>query len=233
MNTYFPSHGGGAFDFRLFLRNILIVFASSLLFLSCSQDKTEPLTPASADKIQVAEIHGSLIEAISNQGIVKDAQVTVRSHGSGYHANAKCKGFIPAGEYAGHRFSVEIEGEYTGLGPGTLVSGSALVKIRSERFESVVSIDLNSFCCGEGYILDLGDHYEFVVFGQVEHSTSSMPHNHLFAGLGSTLGFMNFNVADQSGTITEPPPGGPPPHDPGIGLIIEVPARPVNVEFVP
>jgi hypothetical protein len=233
MKPFSTPHRRGIFNFRLFLRNILIFFASGLMFLSCNLYDSEPLIPVTADKIQVAEIHGSLLDAITTLGVLKEPQVTVRSHGSGYHANAKCKGFIPAGEYAGHRFSVEIEGEYSGLGPETLVTGSALVRIRGERFESVISMDLNSFCCGEGYILDLGDHYEFVVFGQVEHSTAPIPHNHLFAGLGSTLGFMNFNVMDQSGTITEPPPGGPLPHDPGIGLIEEVPARPVNVEYIP
>ncbi len=219
--------------FRHLLRNVIIVFTMSLMFFSCQQDNQELLTPTTADKIQVAEINGSLINAISSNGVFKDAEVTVRTHGSGYHALAKCKGFIPAGEYAGQRFSVEIEGEYSGLGPATLVSGSALVKIRSQRFESVVSVDLNSFCCGEGYILDLGTHYEFVVFGQVAHTTDPIPHNHLFAGLGSTLGTMNFNVADQTGTITEPPSGGPPAHDPGIGLIEDVPARPVTVTFIP
>jgi hypothetical protein len=128
---------------------------------------------------------------------------------------------------------VTIEGEYSGLGPETLVAGSAKVKIRSELFESVTSIELNSFCCGEGYINDYGTHFEFTLFGQVEHTTEPIPHNHLFAGFGSTLGTMNFNVADQSGTVTEPDPGGPSPHDPGIGLIENVPARPVNIVEIP
>ena len=225
-------HGGNSIYRHLF-GNIAILLAVGFMFLSCHQDNPNPVKPEKIDLIQKAEINGTLLDAITSNGTFENAEVTVRSHGSGYHTYAKCKGFIPDGEYAGHRYSVEIEGEYSGLGPGTLVSGSAFVKIRSERFESVVSMDLNSFCCGEGYILDLGTHYEFVVFGQVEHTTDPIPHNHLFAGLGSTLGTMNFNVADQTGTITEPPPGGPPAHDPGIGLIIDIPARPVDVEFVP
>lgn len=185
------------------------------------------------EKEKIARTNASPLEQILTLGQIEETKVTVRSHGSGYHAEATCKGFIPAGEYAGHRFSVTIEGEYSGLGPATLVTGAAEVKIRSERFESVYSVELNSFCCGEGYIIDEGTHYVFVVFGQVEHTTADMPHNHLFAGLGSTLGTMNFNVADQTGTITEPPAGGPPPHDPGIGLIIDIPARPVTVEEIP
>ena len=79
----------------------------------------------------------------------------------------------------------------------------------------------------------MGTHYEFTVFGQVEHATAPETHNHLFAGFGSTLGLMNFNVADQTGTVTEPEPGGPAPHDPGIGLINDIPAHPVTVEEVP
>jgi hypothetical protein len=233
MKASFTSHHDGTFIFRHLFGNIIILLAVGFMFLSCHQDNPNPVKPEKIDLKQKAEINGTLLDAIISNGNFKDAEVTVRSHGSGYHARAKCKGSIPAGEYAGHRFSVEITGEYSGLGPETLVSGSALVKIRSERFESVISMDLNSFCCGEGYILDLGSHYEFVVFGQVEHSTDPIPHNHLFAGLGSTLGFMNFNVEDQTGSITEPPSDGPPPHDPGIGLIIDIPARPVTVEYIP
>jgi hypothetical protein len=67
------------------------------------------------------------------------------------------------------------------------------------------------------------------MFGQVAHDG----HNHLFAGFGSTLGTMNFNVLDQTGTVTEPGPGDPPPHDPGIGLIIDIPTNSVSVHIVP
>ena len=185
------------------------------------------------EKAKIARTNASPLEEILTLGQIEDTKVTVRSHGSGYHAKARCSGFIPAGEYAGQRFIVTIEGEYSGLGPATLVTGAAEVRIRGERYVSVYSEELISFCCGEGYIAFDGTNYEFTVYGQVEHVTADMPHNHLFAGFGSTLGTMNFNVADQTGTITEPELGGPPAHDPGIGLINDIPARPVTVEEMP
>jgi len=219
-----------AAQLSILFRNAIFLLIMGLVFYSCNQDNVNPVSPATS---KIARINVTPLGEILTLGQFDEVSVTVRAIDTGYIARARCSGFIPSGEYAGHRFKVTIEGEYSGLGPGTLVSGSAEVKIRSERFESVTSIELASFCCGEGYINDLGTHYEFVVFGQVEHSTAPIPHNHLFAGLGSTLGFMNFNVADQTGTITEPEPGGPPPHDPGIGLIIDIPAHPVTIEEVP
>ena len=212
------------------LRNILFLIVLGIGFFSCSKDELQPSSPG---KPKITRANATPLDDITTLGIFENATITVRAIDSGYIAHAKCSGFIPSGEYAGQRFTVTIDGEYSGLGPATLVSGSAQVKIRSERFESVYSEDLVSFCCGEGYILNMGDHYVFTVFGQVDHNTASSPHNHLFAGLGSTLGTMNFNVVDQTGSITEPEPGGPAPHDPGIGLIIDIPAHPVTVEIVP
>jgi len=214
------------FTFHSLLHQTLYLFVLGMVFSSCSQDE---LQPAATGKPKITRAQATPFDDISNLGLVQNTEVTVREITSGYIAQGKCTGMIPSGEYAGQRFIVTIYGEYSGLGPETLVFGTAEVKIRSERFESVYSEELSSFCCGEGYILDMGTHYEFVVFGQVEHNT----HNHLFAGLGSTLGLMNFNVADQTGSITEPEPGGPPPHDPGIGLIIDIKAHPVTVEIVP
>jgi hypothetical protein len=213
---------------RFLLRNALFLFVLSLVISSCNKDD---LVPGTKGTSKITHVKASVIDEISNVGQIEGMKVTVRAIGSGYVAKAKCTGFIPAGEYAGNRFIVTIEGEYSGLGMETLVTGSASVKIRSERFESVYSEDLVSFCCGEGYIQDFGTYYEFVVHGQVAHTTASLAHNHLFAGLGSTLGTMNFNVSDQTGTITEV--DGEPPHDPGIGLIIDIPAHPVTVDEIP
>ena len=214
----------------ILFRNALFLLVFGMVLNSCNQDN---LIPAPTEKAKIARANASPLEEILTLGQVQETKVTVRSHGSGYHTNARSSGFIPTGEYAGQRFIVTIEGEYSGLGPATLVTGTAEVKIRGERFESIYSEEIISFCCGEGYILDEGTHYIFTVFGHVAHVTADIPHNHLFAGLGSTLGTMNFNVVDQTGTVTEPEPGGPPPHDPGIGLIIDIPARPVTVEEIP
>ena len=214
--------------FRYLLRNALCLIVLSLVISSCNKDD---LQSVETGKSQITRANITASDDISNLGQIHDMSVTVRSIGSGYIAHARCTGFIPSGEYAGNRFIVTIDGEYSGLGPETLVTGSASVKIRGERFESVYSEDLVSFCCGEGYILDMGTYFEFAVFGQVAHTTASLPHNHLFAGLGSTLGTMNFNVEDQTGTITEVV--GEPPHDPGIGLILDIPAHPVTVDEIP
>jgi len=226
MTRFFSARFKNGATVSIVFRNAMLLLVFGMVMHSCNEDN---LITTSTEKSKIARTNATLLDEVLTLGQIEKAEVTVRSHGSGYHALAKGKGFIPAGEYAGHHFIVTIEGEYSGLGPTTLVTGSAEVKIRSQLFESVYSVELNSFCCGEGYINDLGTHFEFVVFGQVEHGG----HNHLFAGLGSTLGLMNFNIADQTGTITEPPPGGPPPHDPGIGLIIDIPARPVTVEEIP
>ena len=211
-------------------RNAFLFFFTGLFLISCTQENLQPVSPSNS---KIARVNASPTEAILTFGQVQDANVTVRMTGGGYLVEGRCAGFIPAGEYAGHRFKVTIGAEFSGLGATTLVSGTATIKIQSERFESVYDEDLVSFCCGEGYLYDFGDHFEFTVHGQVEHNTASIPHNHLFAGLGSTLGFMNFNIADQTGSITEPEPGGPPPHDPGIGLIIDIPAHHVTVEEIP
>ena len=214
--------------FRFLLRNALFLIVLSLVISSCNKDDLQPVTSGTS---KITRVNATVLDEISNLGQIDDMKVSVRSIGSGYIANGRCTGFIPSGEYAGNRFIVTIEGEYSGLGLETLVTGSASVKIRSERFESVYDVDLTSFCCGEGYILDMGDHYEFVVHGQVAHTTASLPHNHLFAGLGSTLGTMNFNVSDQTGTVTEV--DGELPHDPGMGLILDIPAHPVTVVEIP
>ena len=218
----------------ILLRNTMYVLAMVMLLSSCYQDNLQSVSP---EKSKIARINATEMSEILRLGEIEDLEVTVQSEsrisGSGYHAKAKGRGIIPTGEYAGQRFNVTIQALYSGLGSGTLVSGSAKVKIRGEKFESVNSVGLASFCCGEGDIYDLGSDFEFTVYGQVEHVTAPTVHNHLFAGFGSTLGTMNFNVADQTGSVTEPGPGGPPPHDPGIGLIIDIPAHPVSVMYRP
>ena len=224
MGRYFQLHFIDRASGINLIRNAFSLIAICLLLYSCQKDSLQ--SPA---KSKITHIKATPLEEISTYGQLDNVSVTVRADGPGYIGTAKCTGFIPAGEYAGQRFIVTIQGCYSGLGLETLVSGSATVRIRGERFESVMSEDLVSFCCGEGYIQDFGTHYEFVVHGQVEHTTASIPHNHLFSGLGSTLGTMNFGVEDQTGTITE----GPPAHDPGIGLIIDIPAHPVTVEEIP
>lgn len=230
MTHFFSTPSNDRAPASILFRNAVFLLVFGMLLNSCTQDN---MMPAPTEKDKIARTNASPLGEILTLGQIQETKVTVRSHGSGYHAKARCSGFIPAGEYAGQRFIVTIEGEYSGLGLATLVTGAAEVRIRNERFQSVYSVELNSFCCGEGYIAYDGTNYEFTVYGQVEHVTADMPHNHLFAGLGSTLGTMNFNVADQTGTVTEPELGGPPPHDPGIGLINDIPARPVTVVEIP
>jgi hypothetical protein len=126
-------------------------------------------------------------------------------------------GTISSGEYAGRPFRIEIFGEYSRFGPGTLVRGRALLTIGTERFESVVGTEqFPSFCCGEGAV----DSFSFSMSGRVRHVTAPQPHEHLFGASATKDGRMCFNLADQSGTITETQP----PHNPGVGLICDIPA---------
>lgn len=208
-----------------------------LIFIFSSCEQSDLLQPSPVDEHdQVARINATEFEGLLSIAEVEevDVKTNARIGDSGYHARATCSGIIPSGEYAGQRFFVYIYGHYSGLGPGTLIDGSASIWIgRGNRFVSVDAPELMSFCCGEGGIYDLETHYEFTIYGQVKHGSAATEHNHLFAAFGSTLELMNFNIADQSGTITEPLPGGVAPHDPGIGLILDVPTRRIFVRLVP
>ena len=93
------------------------------------------------------------------------------------------------------------------------------IQIGSERFEAVVSPAFGTFqslCCGEGYVF----HDGFSMTGQVRHVTAAVPHNHLFGASAAVYGSLCVNIADQSGSITQTDS----PHDPGIGLICDIPA---------
>lgn len=206
-------------NFSLLLLGIL-VFAAALP--GCEKD---------------AIIHGDPMKQIPSQRIdigwdelLQHADVTVkitpRSHG--YTALARGRGTIPSGEYMGQRFQVTLEANYSALGLETLIDGQAEVMIRGDRFESVMDTLLQSFCCGEGHLEFIEDEYVFTVYGQVQHTTDVGLHNHLFAGLASTAGWMNMNIADQTGSVVEP---ADPPHDPGIGLIENIIAPYVRVNL--
>jgi hypothetical protein len=59
-------------------------------------------------------------------------------------------------------------------------------------------------------------------------TTADDPHNHLFAALANeNSGTMNMTIADQTGTVVEPTD---PPHDPGIGAIIDFDANYIRVD---
>ncbi len=176
------------------------------------QEKENPIT-----KLDIG-----LDELLSHASVT--TSITSRSHG--YFAEAKGKGIIPGGEYAGYHFQITMEGFYTGVAPNTLDNGTVTVKIRSERFVSVVDPLLQSFCCGEGDLILIDGEWIFSMYGQVVHTTASEIHNHLFAGLARSSGTMNMNIADQTGTVVIP---AMPPHDPGIGLIEEFNAQRVEV----
>lgn len=186
---------------------------------ACQSDVMAPNTPSLKDRVPAS----TDIAILLDQADEIEVSVVQRAPGTNYTAVAKASGTIPAGEYAGDHFTVRITGEYSAPGLATLITGSATVKIQGEQFNSIVDPALASFCCGEGYLQNLGTHWEFTVFGRVVHDG----HQHLFAGLGSTLGTMNMNVADQTGTVVDP---AVPPHDPGIGLLENIPASNVKVK---
>lgn len=207
-----PNHTSISF---LLITIILIVFAG------CERDSLRP--GISEQKSNPSRLDIGFDELIKNAKF--EITVTPRSHG--YVAEARGRGTIPSGEYAGQRFQILMEGSYSDLGFETLVSGEALVTIRGERFESVNDPLLQSFCCGEGHLELIDGEYVFTMYGQVVHTTAD-PHNHLFAGLATTAGTMNMNIADQTGSVVEQ---SIPPHDPGIGLIEDIDAQYVRVDL--
>lgn len=132
---------------------------------------------------------------------------------------ANGSGTIRSGEYAGQAFTVHLSGEYSGFGSGTLTSGAGtIVQIGAERFEGDVDPLGWSLCCGEGSAFPDW----FSMTGHVRHVTAAVPHDHLFGASGDRAsGAICINIMDQTGAT------GPlldPPHDPGIGLICDIPA---------
>lgn len=196
-----------AFTFSLLLPGVLLL---TVTLLGCEKDAILNKETTQASTSQRLDIGWD--------ELMKQAEVTVnitpRSHG--YTAEARGRGTVPSGEYMGQRFQITLEANYSDIGLETLIDGRAEVMIRSDRFESVMDTLLQSFCCGEGHLEFIEGEYIFTVYGQVQHSTDVGLHNHLFAGLASTAGSMNMNIADQTGSVVEP---SDPPHDPGIGLI--------------
>ena len=200
---------------------ILSTFLIILTFSGCDKDTLivqEPSPPTAHQRLDIG------LEEILKHGRF-DVKITPRSHG--YLAEARGKGTIPSGEYAGRQFQIEMKATYSGIGFATLIDGSATVKIKSERFESVLDPLLESFCCGEGYLQMIDGEYVFTVWGQVNHSTANEPHNHLFAALACTWGEMHMNIANQSGTNVIQ---ADPPHNPGIGLITDIEPIFINVD---
>lgn len=194
----------------------------AMMFSACEK-------PSFNDVISEQRINPHRLD-IGFDELIKNAEINVtvtpRSHG--YVAEARGRGTIPAGEYAGQRFQIVMEANYSDIGLETLVSGDAVVTIRSDRFESVMDTLLQSFCCGEGHLEIVDGEYVFTVYGQVTHNTPGGPHNHLFAGLATTAGTLNMNIADQTGSVVEQ---SIPPHDPGIGLILDIAAQYVRVDL--
>ena len=202
-----------------FLMSLGMLFV--ILFMGCDQASfTDVPQPKPNADVQRADI--GIEELLKSTNF--EVKITPRI--GGYTATASGKGTIPAGEYAGWKFKVDIEGHYSGIGMYTLESGSALVKIRGERFVSTMDPDLVSFCCGEGHLMEFEGDLIFTMYGQVIHTTADEVHNHLFAGLGSTAGTMNMNIVDQTGSVVDPII----PHDPGVGLILDIPADTEVVE---
>lgn len=191
---------------------VLIVF--SVLFVSCSQE--EPTL--AFDEERLMQEMSEYLDMINRNNI------KTREHG--YLAKAVGSGVIHSGEYAGSHFVIGYSGLYSDVGSQTLISGTARINIRGDKFQSVENPLLQSFCCGEGDLTFDGDEYTFTLFGQVQHTTEVGLHNHLFAGLGSTSGYFNLNILDQSGTAVDM---ASPPHNPGIGLLTDLPSRNVRV----
>lgn len=203
---------------------IFLLLLMSMAGLSCQKNEIYP--EKNQDRLRMNKIDIGLEELLAGADVVVNVRQNRRAI---YQAIARGRGTVPSGEYAGRRFMVQLEATYSDLGMETLISGSASVRIGSENFVSVTSPDfgiLQSFCCGEGHLMMIDGEWVFTVYGQVRHTTATIPHQHLFAGLASTDNTMNMNIEDQTGTVVDPVD---PSHDPGIGLIVGFPAHPVRV----
>lgn len=194
---------------------VLLLIIFSIQVTSCS--KEEPANLFEEDE---------LIQEMNDYLDLLEERTYIRTREHGYIARAVGTGIIPDGEYTGHRFVIGYSGLYSGIGTQTLVSGTARINIQGNIFQSIEDPLLQSFCCDEGDLTFDGDDYTFTLFGQVEHSTEVGLHNHLFAGLGSTSGYFNLNIENQTGTVVDQ---ASPPHDPNIGLLVELPSRSVRV----
>ena len=201
---------------------MMAIITLALIFSGCEKPAFYDIV--SEQKINPHRLDIGFDELIKNAEI--DVTVAPRSHG--YVAEARGRGTVPAGDYAGQRFQIVMEANYSDIGMETLVSGEAVVTIRGDRFESVMDTMLQSFCCGEGHLEVMDGEYIFTMYGQVTHSVPGGPHNHLFAGLATTAGTLNMNIADQTNTVVEQ---SVPPHDPGIGLILDIEAQYVRVDL--
>ena len=205
----------------LLLTSVIALSFSPIIFTGC-EETAVPRTLTQGDHPGRLEI--GFEEMVRNA----DFEVTVTPRSHGYIAEARGRGTIPAGEYAGQRFQIVMEANYSDIGMETLVSGEVVVTIRGNRFESVIDPNVESFCCGEGHLEIADGEYIFTLYGRVAHSSPGGPHQHLFAGLGTTAGTVNMNIADQTGTVVEQ---STPPHDPGIGLIEDIEAQYVRVDL--
>jgi hypothetical protein len=126
-------------------------------------------------------------------------------------------GTVPDGEFAGRRIRAVVVGVYSGIGLGTLETGYATVWIGTRRFDAIVDPAIESFCCGGGHV---GTDF-FSITGWIRDNAPGGPHAHLFGTSATTDGRMCVNIVDQTNSVVPP---ATPPHDPGIGLICDLPA---------
>src|SRR5688500_10278057 len=124
----------------------IAILAFSMFVTSCEKSSLQENLNVNSTEHQRLDIGFS--DLINSAQI--NVNVTPRSHG--YVAEARGRGVIPSGEYAGQRFQISMEGNYSDIGFETLISGEVVVTIRGERFESVNDPFLQSFCCGEGHL---------------------------------------------------------------------------------
>lgn len=207
------------------------MFLLSFVFSFCSCIRNMPVQDSIAlsdNTITAGQQEIDFAEMINNAKF--DVNITPGAAFTSYIATATGRGKIRSGEYAEKSFYIRIRAEYSSIGDGTLTTGQAVLQIgNNENFKSITSPAFGtsySFCCGSGNLLHTGGVWVFRVGGEMRHRTAATPHNHLFVADVSTAGTIAMNVSDQSGTTVTPVK---PPHDPGIGLISGIKAKPVSV----
>lgn len=215
---------------KLFFTGILLLTGAIILSSNGVNNTTmaQLQRNVTADRGRLSET--SLDEIIKNAKV--ETNITHANSTSSYIATATGRGTIPSGEYAGRPFTVRVNAAYSAEGDGTLISANALVKITGvTNFGSVRSPIPLSFCCGSGHLHSLGSTWNFTVWGQVRHITAAGDHNHLFRAHVSTTGTtgtMSMTISDQKGTVVTP---SHPPHDPGIGIVDGIRAKPATVKM--
>lgn len=122
------------------LTTICLLFLSYVISLSCQKNEISP--DQNQHKPSPERVDIGLEELLTGADVVVNVSQSSRAV---YQAIARARGTVPAGEYAGRRFIIQIEATYSDVGLETLIAGRASVRIGPENYVSVTSPDFDTF----------------------------------------------------------------------------------------